>query len=210
MCTGTHAFISVPTTAKVELIYEIFSQRIENVLHFKKTEDWSESDCRDLALSIEPAWISTFKPVLSTAADLVLVRVTDLSTEDSFGFETEPSSAAVGAETSPGMPLNVTVASKFTGGRTGRSQRGRAYWPVLTEAKVGGNTLAGGIADECTNTWLDFFAQVSAANHSADPVVVSYCHNGAWRTVAQTTIITSVSTDFNIDSMRRRLNGRGL
>jgi hypothetical protein len=48
-----------------------------------------------------------------------------------------------------------------------------------------------------------------AANLNANMVVVSRFSNKAERPVPVTTVITSAQLDENLDSQRRRLNGRG-
>lgn len=209
MCDGPHDFIPANATAKLELIYEVTSQRCENVVYIQRDGGWNADLLALLANSVEQAYIDNLAPQQGAAVDLVLVRATDVSADDSFGYEIEPSSAAVGARNEQIMPGNVTVVTKFATGRTGRSNRGRAYWVGLTEIQCGGNTLNGGYADAISAAWAGFFNDLNVAVAAIQHVVASYCHNGAWRSAAVLTRVTNYSTDFNLDSQRRRLNGRG-
>jgi len=210
MCTGTHPFIPAPNTVKLELICEVSGQRVENVVYVQSGSGVSESDVRNLAEDAITCWELDFAPIIADAVTLVLTRATDQSSEDSFGFETEPSSPATGGIANPVMPGNVTVSTKFASGLTGRSQRGRAYWIGLTEAQCVANKIAPGFGLTISAAWASFFTHLFATNAGYIHVVVSYCHNGSWRTTAQVTPVTNYTTNEDIDSMRRRLNHRGL
>jgi len=209
MCIGTHDFIPAPNTAKLELIVLEHGQRMENVVHLRKADGWSESEIRLLAEAAVTKWITYFAPLISNDVFLVLTRATDLSAENSFGYEKEPDETTQGEVAVAGLPGNVTVATKFASGLTGRSQRGRAFWIGLTELQVTGNHLVDPMASNISTAWENFFIGIAAEIDGAEHVVVSYCHNGAWRTTAQVTAVTSYVTESNTDSMRGRLTGRG-
>jgi len=209
MCIGTHDFIPAPNTAKLELIVEEHGQRMENVVHLRKADGWSESEIRLLAEVALTKWEIYFAPLISEDVSLVLIRTTDLSAESSFGYEKEPDDPTTGEIGVAGLPGNVTVATKFASGLTGRSQRGRAFWIGLTELQVTGNALVDPMPTNISTAWENFFIGIATDIDGAEHVVVSYCHNGAWRTTAQVTPVTAYVTERNTDSMRGRLNGRG-
>lgn len=209
MCTGTHGFIPAENTASLELIMTLSGQRVENALHVQYPGSITESYVRLLAEGAIAAWLVELAPQMSEDVQLVLVRTKDLSSEDSFGFEVAPSTIYTGLLNQASLPGNVTVSTKFASGRTGRSYRGRAYWVGLSELQVTGNELADGVAEAISDAWESFFDAILATDGSPIHVVVSYCHDGSWRTTAQVTPVTNYTTDGNVDSMRRRLNGRG-
>lgn len=210
MCTGTHDFIPANDTIKLELIVQASGQTMENVVYVRNDAGVSESDVRNLATEAIDAWATNIAPIIADAVTLVLVRATDLSSEGSFGFELAPSTVQTGGLNVPILPGNVTVATKFASGLTGRSHRGRAYWIGLTEGQVQANLLAPGFGTNISAAWADFFSDLFTAVGFGEHVVVSYCGGGSWRTSALITPVTNYSTNEDIDSQRRRLNHRGL
>lgn len=209
MCNGPHDFIPAPSSAKLELVMQLHGQIIENVLYVQYPTDPSESDIRNLAQGAIGAWDSTLGTIMSNDVYLVKCIATDVSQENSFQYEAEPAVLTQGQVNVAALPSNVTVTTKFASGLSGRSQRGRAYWVGLTELQVTGNALVEGFALQISEQWGNFFALLSELDPSPDHVIVSYCHNGAWRTTAQVTLVSNYVTDPNTDSQRRRLNGRG-
>lgn len=209
MCTGTHPFIPADRTAKLELIYTLNGQRVENVLHFRKLSEWTAEDLDTLTLAAFDAWADHLGPVQSNAVTLVNIKATDVSTDNGVGVEFGPISNNTGTLQSPPTPSGTTVATKFTTGRTGRSYRGRAYWVGLVEEDVTGNQIGAVRAGTITDGWQNFATQIGENISGAVHVIVSYCGDKAWRTSAVVTPVTGYSTELNIDSQRRRLTGRG-
>jgi hypothetical protein len=210
MCTGSHPFIPAENTVRLEMIYLLNGQRVENVLHLQTDGPVSGGDVNNLVNSVEDIYLATLAVDQAEAAQLVLLRVTDVSVEDSFQREVEPSVDAHGALAQLPTPGGTTVATKFTGGMTGRSKRGRAFWIGLTEPQVEGNHLATGVSAAITSAWTLFFAALTTVGDGFIHVIVSYCGDGDWRTEALITPVSDYSTEENIDSQRRRLTGRGL
>jgi len=210
MCTGRHPYISAPNVAKIELICTAIGQRVENVVYIRSGLEWDETALTALAEAAIVGWSSEMSAQMSTSVELVLVRATDMGSEDSFGVEIAPATTTTGSRASLILPNSVTVATKFATGYTGRSRRGRAYWIGLTENMVTGNQLEPTEATSITDSWAGFFGDIYAAMPGTQHVIVSYCGDGEWRDSALITAVTNYSTDNNIDSQRRRLNGRGL
>lgn len=210
MCTGPHDFIPAENTAKLELIYTLYGQRVENVLHFQSSDGWNSAALTNLANEAITSWDTNIAGHTSDDVALVLVRATDVSVDDGVGVEIAPAVATTGDIAQPSLPGNVTVSTKFSGGYTGRSRRGRAYFVGIPANAIDGNALGAGIADTINDGWINFFHDV---NHdiTGDPrhVIVSYCGGGDWRTDALITEVTQYHTDNNLDSQRRRLNERG-
>lgn len=209
MCNGPHDFIPAPTTARLELVMQEHGQIIENVVYVQYPTSPSESDIRNLAQGAIGAWDATLATIMSDDVYLVKCIATDVSEPDSWQYEAEPAVLTQGHVAVAGLPSNVTVTTKFASGLSGRSQRGRAYWVGLTELQVTGNALVEGFALQISEQWGNFFATIAELDPSPNHVIVSYCHDGSWRTTAQVTLVSSYVTDPNTDSQRRRLNGRG-
>lgn len=207
MCTGPRPWIPAEGVAAVRLIYTLFGQRIMNTLYFAKPTAWNAAELQELVTSADAAYNARMRPLMP--ADLVLdtIEAQDLSVEGGPGVLLDVN--RVGGVAQPALPGSVTVAVKLSGGFTGRSRRGRIYWPALGEAAVSGNSIGGTTPADIAAAVLAFAQDVIAGSAADTHVVVSYCGNGAWRTSALVTTVTSYSVDPNIDSQRRRLNTRG-
>lgn len=210
MCTGPHDFIPAENTARLKLEFDTPGGKALHVLHFRKSDPWTESDLRELTILASTNWDAQFSPIQSSAVELVRMVATDLTVEDSFEYDTAPSVSLVGGLASPPMPGNVTVASKFTTGFSGRSNRGRAYFIGLTEGQCAADALVAGQPAVITDAWIDFFGAIKADVLDAEHVIVSYCEEGDWRVDAKVTTVTGYQTDEVLDSMRSRLFGRGM
>lgn len=209
MCVGPHDFIPAPNTAKLEMIYSEFGQRIENVLHIRKIGGWTSETLLDLANAAQQAWTTNLRPAQAGDVTIQLIRATDVSVENGPGVEIGDISPNGGLLQSPGLPTGTTVATKFSTGLTGRSNRGRAFWVGLVEEDVTGNQISGVVQTRINQAWNNFFTDLVGLVPGAQHVVVSYCNNKAWRTTAAVNTVLSYSTDLDVDSMRRRLTGRG-
>jgi len=209
MPTDPRPFIPVPLVCKLELIYDQNGQVCENVVYVRGGDSWSSSDVQELAEEAIVAWDATLGTITNANTTLTMVRTTSMETFP--GPQYEAPSAATGAIAGASLPGNVTVATKFSGGVTGRSTRGRAYFVGLAGVDYVGNQLGTGVADLITDAWHDFFAAIFASVHNAPQhVVVSFVEDDLWRSEGLVTLVTSYSTENNIDSQRRRLTGRGL
>jgi len=210
MCIGTHPYIPAANTARVDLVYTQFGQTMMNVLYWQFSAQPGLGELTDLLNNIKDAWLTHIDVNTSNTASVTLLRATDLTVEDGVGVEIDPAASMIGARTSEAEPGNVTAAVKFSTGRTGRSFRGRLYHIGLTTDQVVGNGLTGTVPAEIKSGWENFFTAIAGLSPNPNHVIVSLCHNKAWRTVAEVTQVLSYSVDPNIDSQRRRLTGRGM
>lgn len=209
MCTGTHPFIPAVNTARLELVCQAFGQTVENVFYFKKSDAWDTASLTNLATEAFAAWDDHIGPITSNAVTLLLLRATDVAVEGGAGVEVSGAGHTGSNSSSAAAPLGTTAATKFSTGLTGRSNRGRVYFIGLTKNDLANNQLTTGVPTTLTNAWTDFFGQIATELPGVEHAIVSYCHNNAWRTSAVVTPVTAYSTDPNVDSMRRRLTGRG-
>jgi len=210
MCTGTHDFIPADNTVKVALYFDTAGGKAMNVLHFVKPDTWSESDCRNFHTAVSAAWNTYMSPLQANTIVCNRIVVSDIESENSFEYDAAPPDDLTGGNSSPVMPGNVTIATKFGTGHSGRSYRGRAYFVGLTESGVVGDQAAAGVADDINSAWTDFAGALHDGDLEASLAIVSYCNEGAWRTSAAVTPVTAFTTENTIDSMRTRLAGRGM
>lgn len=202
------AFVPVPFTAMVELIYDYFGEVCENTLYFRGSVDWTAIDMTTLATEVQAWWVANYAPLVSNSLTLQRVKVTDIASQTGGVIEkTSGLPAAGGISASPGMPGNVALAVSFRTAGRGRHQRGRNFVLGITEAQAAGNEIAGATQAAWVSAYNALFAAVTV--NAADWVVVSRFFNKAPRSTGATYVVTHVLADDALDSQRRRLQGRG-
>jgi hypothetical protein len=204
-------FIPAPNCASVELFYSFNAIIAENVFHVSKGSPFSGSDLVALR-GVVNAWDSVTWAG-SRSANVTIFRIrskaldTNSSPVDDYYLPT-PRAGTIGSATVPG---NVTYAIKLATGLAGRSYRGRWYMVGLAGASLSTNpnqiTPASSAA---LVTWLNtLMTNLASAGYTLG--VLSYATGGAWRTTAHFQAATGfVAVDYNLDSQRRRLTGRGI
>ena len=209
MCEGPHPYIPVVQVAKVELVYEVLDQIVENVLHFSKVTPWTVSDLLILGSEVKDSWASNLRNNQSTDAILNKIRLTDLTTETSASVEYVtglPMAGTIGNGVENGAQ---TIATKFTTDGRGRSRRGRVYNIGIPDNAVTNNRITDAYAQDLTDGWEAFRSDILGGTSAAIMVVVSLCQGKAWLEEGEAYAITGTSTDVWVDSQRRRLHGRG-
>lgn len=200
-------YIPFENVCKVELIFSIGGQRCENVIHFHNTAgSFGVVEMGLLAYNLVAWYGYSVAPQMSDELSLVLLRLTNLTTESSPAFDYTAELPVVGAQTGAPNPNNAALVTKFTTELRGRSYRGRVFnmgWPSVNNATP---TTATGPATTFNTAWT---AMAAGLPGDWEHVVASYYHNGAWRTVGVATPVIGYVTNPEIDSQRRRLAGRG-
>jgi len=208
----------VPATSVVEMEFRMLldGQKIENTLYFKHVTTFNTSDMQILALDAIGWWTTLVAPIQPLDLTLVEVVVTDLTTATSPQVTEAPVPPVAGTFAGNVLPNNVSLAVSFRTANRGRSFRGRNYIPCLMEGQVVKNT----VESVTVTQWLSVYNQVpdliSPESGSWTWVVLSR-YSGTDgdgkplpRTAGVATPITSaVIVDPTVDSMRRRLPGRG-
>jgi hypothetical protein len=101
----------------------------------------------------------------------------------------------------PQAASNSAIVSTLKTGLVGRRSRGRKYWSPLSSADVNGNYT--------TSALMTLLAAL-------DTAMVTYGVSGDYRLAVRSGLdhvsrtVLSAATDFAMDSMRRRLQGRGV
>lgn len=202
------AFIPVLNVAMVELVYLSKGNVCENTLYFEHTGAMTPDDLDELAGEILVWWDVNMQPLTSTDTALATIRCRDLSTETSPAIE-YPLPVPLAGTASGGTPFpsNVTVATTFLTQTAGRSFRGRNYFVGINGAYVTGNTITTAFATALQLAYAALLTDLAAAGWTW--VVVSRYSLGAPRVSGLATPVTATRTQLDLDSQRRRLNGRG-
>jgi len=183
------------------------SQKIENTTFWHSETSFEASDLTDLATDLIAWWIANYAGLVANAVQLREVTVTDLTSA------TAPS-VSVTAEATFGdgglnpLPSNVALCVSFRTAARGRSFRGRNYISAIDRGKlIGPNEFDSGYLTSVVDAYT---ALTDASSAGLTWGVFSRFHNKVPRTAGVFTPITSVlCVDNLVDSMRRRLPGRG-
>lgn len=194
-----------------ELIYTYFGQRCENTLYFRHAATaWTETELAAVGLALVNWWVTTMAIRTNNAVSLVQVDVTDLSTQFGPKVQQAQSPPPIGSEVSAGEPGNVSFCTTFSTGQRGRAFRGRNFFVGLSANFRSGNQVTGPFAAGLISAYDELLGTAFL------PVGVGWVHvarvvNGVVQMPSALTVpVTApVHADLNIDSMRRRLTGRG-
>jgi len=210
LCTTPKPWIPALNCARIRAIYDTPGGKAMNVLHFQKATPFDKDDLAALLTIFETSWEAQFSPLQSDQVEMTRVIATDINSENSFEVDRAPLVDLTGGRTSTIMPDNVTVATKFGSGLSGRSHRGRSFHIGLTDDQCVGDTLVAGMADTIRDAWIDLVGAIHDDDIGADLVVVSYCQEKNWLSNAEVSVISEITTENTLDSMRTRLAGRGM
>jgi len=202
------AFIEVNRTVQIEVRSTLNGEKVENVLYFQRDSAVDVASMEDLADTISNWWNTECRPLQSQSYVAKEVYATDLTTETGPTFTDLQNNNIPGAISASGaMPGNVAVCVSLRTAGRGRSARGRNYWCGLTEAQCSGNALTGAIIDDIPQAYMEIMTYIPV---DYTWVVVSRYHDGAPRASGLAQPVTqALLVDSNLDSMRRRLAGRG-
>lgn len=200
-------FIPTPNVARCAVRYILHNQSVVNTLWFRKDIGLQDPALAmaDLGNAIS-SWVET-NLLSQFSTDVFFADVTATSqvsaTAPSVVTVADLSGLAVGGA----MPGNVCWTLKFSTAQRGRSGRGRNYISGMRETDVTGNqvntTWAG-------NIYAAYNTLISLPPDGWEWVVVSHYENLQPRIqgFAQTVLSASI-VNYDVDSQRRRLTGRG-
>lgn len=201
-------FVPVLNVVQVNLRGTYFGEQVENTLYFETAPAVTPSFVANVALSAENWWVGDVVPLLSSSYVWREAYAVDLTTATGPTATSALSAGTAGGAVQPGMPGNVALCISFRTDQRGRSFRGRNYLCGLTEDNVVGNQITPGSIPPFVNAYLPLLE--AGEMLPGVWVVVSRFSGGLRRTVGVSTPVTSVLVvDNNVDSMRRRLAGRG-
>jgi len=204
------AFIPVPDTVAIDVIYDWDGQIVENTLYYTKISP-TDTEITDQVDLVTGYIRDTIMPLLTEVISLVRVVGTLLTALDAFTYTATgglPVAGAILQTTAKSFPGNVSLAISFRTSEAGRSGRGRNFVAGLVDLRDGNSLLDDVYAGQVVTAWQGLRTLGSDAGWGQ--VVVSRFHAHAARTTGVVFPITStLMVDRTIDSQRRRLPGRG-
>jgi len=206
-------FIPDPNTARVETVFSLEGQIVENVYHVDFGSEPDVTMLTDMAGVFIDWWNTNIRPLVVNALSLTSVKAKDLTVPDGLGVEVVTGLPISGAAAVAPLPNNVTLAIKWVTGFTGRSRRGRTYHLGITPGQlIDPNHIGSGPQADLKAAYDALVTAVEVAGASL--VVASFFsgvidHVPQPRAEAVNTIIDECSINTTLDSQRRRLPERG-
>jgi hypothetical protein len=205
-------FIPVANVASVELIYSQNAQVVENVFNVQKGSPYTLSDLQAVRTIFNSWDNATWAGARGTGCSLVRIRTKARDTNSSPMEDFPVSPARAGTVGGAMMPGNCTFSLKLATGHQGRSYRGRIYLVGVTTALLNSgnyNLFDPTSASNIIAKLATLITNLATGGHTLG--VVSLMADKTWRTAGVFTQATGfTAVDYNVDSMRRRLTGRGL
>lgn len=204
------AFIPVPNTVEAHIIQSLLGEIIENTLYFVWPEAVLASEVAQLAASVGTWFLTSQLPNLSEQLTYLRTETQDLTTEGAPAYTDATGVGTPGGVAHPSLPGGTAFCASFRTALGGRSFRGRNYVGGVDVTSQAGNQITSAAGDLMIAAYNALPAAVAADLPDAQWCVVSRYHLGAPRTSGVTTpVITAVATNYDLDSQRRRLAGRG-
>jgi hypothetical protein len=208
-------FVPVADVVMVEMRMRLDSQKIENTLYFRRVGGWDLADATPLGNDMLIWWTTHYAPFVSISLTLNEIYITSLASATGFVYsQPAPTPNPTGDEIANVMPNNVALTVSFRTSVRGRSFRGRNYISGLPEDAVTANTVDNTTIAAVTAGYEELMA-VASGNSAKWCVVSRYSGvdgdgDPIPRVAGIATDIASVLVvDATVDSMRRRLPGRG-
>lgn len=202
----------VPNLVQLEIIALLDDQEYTNVCFYLCTAEPSSTELETLAASWYDRYLTSLIPFHTSTFLLVAAKATYLGDASRPEQTFVPTSAAEGTETGLPLPNNAAIClSKLTTG-TPTIKRGRLYMSGFAQDElISPNTWDETFVSNIVSSWGDVLTFMNSLGTPAgNMVVVSGYRNdalpadvvtGEWNAV--------VARDRIVDSMRRRLPGRG-
>lgn len=203
------AFIPAPNVVKVTLSFVWAGQIVEITLSFRKNTAPTTTEINDLIQSVRTWWSTHMRAWVSNHISLTNINATDQSSDSAPSIDWPISPTEAGSVNVASVPTNSALVLSFRTPQRGRSYRGRVYIPGLPNSSLASATSITGAVVTAWSTVAAAIGSIGSAE-GWEHVVVSRYANNAPRVVAESTDVTNYIVEFNLDSQRRRLAGRGI
>lgn len=199
------AFQSVPETAGVVVRYTQNSVLCTMTFYGRKGGGYDSADITALAAGFD-SWADTeFKSRISTEMTYDGVEVTGLEFENDIQV-VDTTEAGAGVNTSRPTSNNVAFVLTRRSAFTGRSARGRVYFPVLIDNIAASNENLIEVSTADSKLACVALTNLVLNNAGFAPVIVSRFSGGVKREVGVTfPLLTYEYRDLRVDTMRGRL-----
>lgn len=198
------AFQPVPDVARFALVHDdSASHSAVNILYFKNTTTWGLPELITACNTLKDAWVAQVMPLMTVGARLLRVEARGERAQTDVAYQLALSPPATGSINSDTLPLQCAFCVTHLSGFTGRSSRGRTYFPFLPESAQQAGIISGTLAAQYVGA-LEYIKD-QMANIGWTHVIVSRYSAGVKRATAETlNVIGYRARDTEIDTQRRR------
>lgn len=201
-------FIATPSAAKVAIEGLWSNQNVAQTFWFGLGTTPLLADLQALADDVRTSFDPSMAASQSNVYATTRVTATGQNTSSDPQAVSTPSAPRVGSGSGTSVPLNAAWAFSYRTLLRGRNYRGRGYMPglltsILTSPGIGNLATLAGIA----GNYVTHFVTSPPSGWTWG--VASHFLNNNPRAQGILTEIVAVSVDTLLDSMRRRLVGRG-
>jgi len=210
-------FVPCPFCYEAVISQVLYGQFCENTLWFlDSTEGVPDSRVEDLAHIVDTWYTTNLLPLLSNEVTYFATKVTDQASAVGPAFSVA-GVGAIGGESAPADPGNVTLAISFQTAGRGRGSRGRNYVVGIPGTHIAQNSVEISYVASLVSAYILLSAAAADGGFSWSVVsrffgftIVGGKKVPTPRAEGIPITITSVlATDNQVDSQRRRLTGRG-
>lgn len=198
-----------PKVAKITLVHTLTGRQFLNTFYiYKASAPWAQADLAAVATAAKNWWTLAYAPCISTAVGLTQIQVRVMDPANPYAYDLPVTPAAPGTRIGVPEAGNVSVTLSERTGLAGRRHRGRMYLPGVNENDVlSGDIIGGTLATAIANAGVQLL--IAFGQNLAVPVI--FHRPGLVPSTFDNTVdvITSVIVDTILDSMRKRLPGRG-
>lgn len=188
----------------IEVIFVKDSQRIEITFHMETgVTNLTVANLTAAASAALTSAVTNFMPLCAPDTALAGVNVRTYNNLPNLSFQIPNLLPVFGTLTGNALPNNVTWAAKRLSGIQGRANRGRVYWPGLTDSVVTENAVDVLHAADVTTALSTFIGDIISATSWGPEIIYNLATN------TSTDVVGYFPSDYVIDSQRRRLPGRG-
>lgn len=205
------SFVPAPLIVEIQVLQRLFGQEVENTFYYDVEGEPTEAELTDLANKAIVQWINHMLNWQSGDLTLVGAIATDLTTATSPSVQVS-TTATPGLNDTPSMPGNVCLSVKRTTAARGRGARGRVYIAGIPPNAVvadGVDTSYGDAVVGALNTIMANMAEADTAPAGADSVLHRISGGVPLSEAVVRHTLSYGLADYNLDSQRRRLAGRG-
>lgn len=203
-------FVPVTDVAEVMVRYDYLNQQCENTLYFYYDAGAiNASALQNLTGDLATYWVNEYMTDASQDCSLREIYAIDLSSAIGPSYTYNTGFPVSGGDLNPGAPGGTTLCISFRTVARGRSFRGRNYFVGLPKTALIGNTVSSVKANSILATYQGMVGG-NAISSNWTWGVVSRIQNGVPREEGIfTPIIAASLVNYDVDSQRRRLAGRG-
>jgi hypothetical protein len=201
-------FVAVPHAAEFTIKGKVEGQDVINTFNALFTGVPTLPDLQTAAGTLGGIWAGNILPHVGSSYSFLGVHGRGLSTIVDIECD-EDGDAGVGTATGQTLPNNVAFCLKRLTGFSGRSARGRVYISGLTDSSLTGTNEANVGVANALRTALNLIAPAWAPNDWTEVVISRFTGGIANIPPVTRAVVEYAYTDLVLDSMRRRLPGRG-